>query len=128
MAEPTNILEWFLMVGLPWATTLILITFLFGTLLYAFSTLFNIEEKSDYTGSHFWLRSFLLAIVSWLIIIFIEFVFILLLFSLNRRIECHVKGNNVKIYKQRNMHERYTCLIFYHLTLYHSLVLFSTHL
>lgn len=81
MADVPEILQLILADGFPWLLTFLVVTFLFGTLFFIFTKIYNLEEKSDYTGSHYYLRAYLVAILSALVIIFVEFIFVLLLLS-----------------------------------------------
>jgi hypothetical protein len=61
--------------------TFILIAIFFGTLLYFFSFVFRIKEKTEASERLFWLRSFGIALIAVLVVYGIEFIFSILLFS-----------------------------------------------
>ncbi|MGV9173305.1 MAG: hypothetical protein ACOC44_11870 [Promethearchaeia archaeon] len=67
--------------SIPYVVSWLLVTLLFGTLLYVSSLIFNLRDKSYEYDSYFWLRSYLVSIITTFIVVFFEFVFFLLSIS-----------------------------------------------
>ena len=61
--------------------TIIMIGLFLGTFLYFFTIVYRFKEKTEGSEKFFWLRSFILAIITVLIIYGVSIVFNLLLFS-----------------------------------------------
>lgn len=67
--------------SLPFIATWLLVTLLFGTLLYVATLIFNLKDKSLDYDSYFWVRSYVVSIITTFIVVFFEFVFFLLSIS-----------------------------------------------
>ena len=83
MAEPGEELEWLILIidAIPIISSLILITVAFGTILFFFTEIYDFKARSDASDTHYWLRSFGVAMSAALIFILFEFLFGLLMFS-----------------------------------------------
>lgn len=66
--------------GIPYFVIFLLVTLLFGTFFYISCLILRIEDKSE-TERYFWLRSYATAFFSALVVVFFEFIFLILMFS-----------------------------------------------
>ena len=83
MAEAGDEIEWLVLLieAIPIISSLILVTVAFGTILYFFTEIYDFKAKSDASDTHYWLRSFGVAMSAAMIFFLFEFLFALLLFS-----------------------------------------------
>jgi len=81
MAEPGEELEWLILLidAIPTISSLLLITVAFGTILFFFTEIYDFKARSDASDTHYWLRSFGVAMSAALVFILFQFLFGLLL-------------------------------------------------
>ena len=82
-AEAGDEIEWLVLLieAIPTISSLILVTVAFGTTLFFFTNIYDFKAKSDASDTHYWLRSFGVALSAAVIFILFEFLFGLLMFS-----------------------------------------------
>ena len=82
-AEAGDEIEWLVLLieAIPTISSLILVTLAFGTILFFFTNIYDFKVKSDASDTHYWLRSFGVALSAAVIFRLFEFLFGLLMFS-----------------------------------------------